>query len=110
MTCKYDPAPEPMPAEAKQMSPPCRVSTHRSRVVDPDGPPTFLDHREAVPGIPQMTSLTKMLGHPAPLPIESSPPPISACSHRGEARCSLAPYRLGSNVGSLSVNGLRGFA
>src|SRR5436190_10787871 len=80
MVYKYDLAPEPIPAEAMHMSPPCRVSTHRSRVVDPDGPPTFLDHREAVPGIPHMTSLTKMLEHPDPLPIESSPPPISACS------------------------------
>src|SRR5438874_6620583 len=106
MVYKYNLAPEPIPAEAMHMSPPCRVSTHRSRVVDPDGPPTFWDHREAVPGISQMTSFTKVLGHLASLPIESSPPPISACSHRGEARCSLAPYRLGSNVGSLSVNGL----
>src|SRR5215471_6728644 len=110
MAYKYVPAPKPMPAEATQISPPCCVSTHRSRVVDPDRPPTFLDHREAVPGIPQMTSFTKVLGHPHPLPIESSPPPISACSHRGEARCSLALYRLGSHVGSPSVNGLSGFA
>src|SRR6266850_2605371 len=110
MAYKYDLAPEPIPAEAMHMSPPCRLSTHRSRVVDQTGPPTFLDHREAVPGRPHMTSLKKRLGHPAPLPIESSPPPISACSHRGEARCSLAPYRLGSNVGSPSVNGLSGCA
>src|SRR6266850_2588439 len=110
MVYKYDLAPEPIPAEAMHMSPPCRVSTHRSRVVAPDGPPTFLEHREAVPGIPQITSLTTMRGHPDPVPIESSPPPISACSHRGEARCSLAPYRLGSHVGSLSGNGLRGCA
>src|SRR5712691_4143084 len=106
MTYKYDQAPEPMHAEATPISPPCCVSTHRSRVVGPDGPPTFLDHREAVPGIPQMISFPKVLGHLDPLPIESSPLPISACSHRGEARCVLAPYRLGSNVGSPSVNGL----
>src|SRR4029450_13849599 len=110
MACKYDLAPEPIPAEARHISPPCRVSTHRSRVVDPDGPPTFWDHREAVPGILQMPSFTKVLGHLAPFPIESSPPLISTCSHRGEARCSLAPYRLGSHVGSPSVNGLRRFA
>src|SRR2546428_11305044 len=110
MACKYDLALEPIPAEARHISPPCRVSAHRSRVVDPDGPPTFWDHREAVPGISQMTSFTEVLGHLAPLPIESAPPPRSACSHRGEARRSLAPYRLGSNVGSLSVNGLSGFA
>src|SRR6266516_644838 len=74
MVYKYDLAPEPILAEAMHMSPPCRVSTHRSRVVDPDGAPTFLDHREAVPGIPHMTSLTKMLEHPDPLPIESAAP------------------------------------
>src|SRR6266487_5794937 len=110
MAYKYDLAPEPIPAEAMHMSPPCRVSTHRSRVVDPDGAPTFLDHREAVPCIPPMPSLTKMLEHPDPLPIESSPPPISACSHRGETRCSLAPCRLGSNVRSPFVSGLRACA
>src|SRR6266568_1780056 len=110
MAYKYDQAPEPMHAEATPISPPCCVSTHRSRVVDPDGPPTFLDHREAVPGIAQMTAFTKRLGHLAPLPIESSPLPIFAYSHRGEARCLLAPYRRGSNVGSPSVNGLSGFA
>src|SRR5919206_3734121 len=99
MVYRRNPEPEPMSVEAKHISPPCCVSTHRSRVVDPDGPPTFLDHREAVPGIPQMTSFTKMLGHPDPLPIELSLPPISECSHPGEARCSLAPYRRGSNSG-----------
>src|SRR5262249_3303543 len=50
--CRFDPALEPMPAEATPLSPPCCVSTHRSRVVDPDGPTTFLDHREALFGIP----------------------------------------------------------
>src|SRR6266446_3144450 len=106
MAYKYNHAPEPMPAEAKHISPPCCVSTHRSRVVDPDGPPTFLDHREAVPDIPQMTSLTKVPGHPDRVPVESSPPPIAECSHRGEARCSLAPCRLGFHVVSPSVSGL----
>src|SRR6266704_2892094 len=110
MVYRYDQAPEPMHAEATHISPPCCVSTHRSRVVDPDGPPTFLDHREAGPDRPQMTSFTKVLGHPAPFPIESSPPPISACSHRGETRCSLAPCRLGSNVSSPSVSGSSEFA
>ena|SRR5437660_9854674 len=56
MRCRFDPALEPMPAEATHLSPPCCVSTHRSRVVEPDGPTTFLDHREARFGIPQMTS------------------------------------------------------
>jgi hypothetical protein len=41
MRCRFDPAPEPMPAEATHLSPPCCVSTHRSRVVDPDGPQRF---------------------------------------------------------------------
>jgi len=41
MRCRFDPALEPMPAEATHLSPPCCVSTHRSRVVDPDGPTTF---------------------------------------------------------------------
>src|SRR5262245_49735322 len=35
MRCRFDPALEPMPAEATHLSPPCCVSTHRSRVVDP---------------------------------------------------------------------------
>src|SRR2546427_7792784 len=77
MVYQYNPAPEPMPAEAKHISPPCCVSTHRSLVVDPDGPPTFLDHREAVSGIPQMTSFTRVPGHPNRLPVESSSPPVS---------------------------------
>jgi hypothetical protein len=51
MCCRFDPAPEPMPAEATPFAPPCCVSTHRSRVIDPNGPTTFLDHREALPGI-----------------------------------------------------------
>src|SRR5919109_971933 len=67
MAYKYDPAPKPMPAEATHISPPCCVSTHRSRVVDPDGPPTFWDHREAVPGIPHMTSFTEGAWTPRPL-------------------------------------------
>src|SRR5207247_5926397 len=46
-------------------------------------PPTFLDHREAVSGIPQMTSFTRVPGHPHRLPVESSPPPISDGSHLG---------------------------
>src|SRR6266436_5794410 len=95
MVYRYDQAPEPMSAEAKHISPPCCVSTHRSRVVDPGGPPTFLDHREAVPGIPHMTSCTKVPGHPDRFPVESSPLSISECSHQGEARCSLAPCTLG---------------
>src|SRR6266851_5037565 len=100
-----------MSAEAQHISPPCCVSTHRSRVVDPGGPPTFLDHREAVvPGIPQMTSLTKVPGHPDRVPVESSPPPMSECSHQGEARCSLAPCRLGLHAILPSVSGLSGFA
>ena len=37
MRCRFDPMPEPMPAEAMHLSPPCCVSTHRFRVVDPDG-------------------------------------------------------------------------
>src|SRR5919199_1191529 len=94
---------EPMPVEAKHISPPCCVSTHRSRVVDPEGSPTFWDHREAVPGIPPMTALIRGSGHPSCLPIESSPPPISECSHWGEMRCSLASCRLGSHVRSPSV-------
>src|SRR4029453_9514197 len=85
-------------------------STHRSRVVDPDGPTTFLDHREALPGIPQTISFTKRPGHRAPSPVEYSPPPISENSHWGEAQCSLAPCRLGSNVRSPSVSGWSGFA
>src|SRR2546427_12110814 len=110
MAYKYDLAPEPIPAEAMHMSPPCRVSTHRSRVVDPDGPPTFLDHREAVPGIPQMISFTRMPGHPNRFPVASSLPSIEEGSHQGEARCSLAPCRLGSNAILPPVSGLGGFA
>src|SRR5437763_13460614 len=98
MVYQYHPAPEPIPAEAKQISPPCDVSTHRSRVVDPDGPPTFLDHREAIAGIPQMISFTRVPGHPNRFPVESSPPPIEEGSHQGEARCSLPPCRLGSHA------------
>ena len=106
MVYRYNPAPEPMSVEAKHISPPCRVSTHRSRVVGPDGSPTFGDHREAVPRLPQITSCTRVSGHPERLPIESSPPPISACSHWGETRCSLALCRRGLNVRSPSVSGL----
>ena len=109
MRCRFDPAPAPMPAEATHLAPPCCVSTHRSRVVDPAGSPTFLDHREAALGIPQMTSFTREPRHLDRLPVESSPPPILECSHRGEALCSLAPCRLGSNGRSPSVSGLSGF-
>src|SRR5215467_6979749 len=110
MVYQYNPAPQPMSAEAKQISPPCCVSTHQSRVVDPDGPPTFLDHREAVSGIPQMIAFTRVPGHPNRFPVESSPPSILEGLHRGEARCSLAPCRLGSHVIFPSVSGLSGFA
>ena len=110
MAYQYNRAPEPTPTEAKQISPPCCVSTHRSHVVDPDGPPTVLDHREAVSVIPQMTSFTRMSGHPHRFPVESSPPPIAEGSHRGEARCSLVPCKLGSNAILPSVSGLSGFA
>jgi uncharacterized protein YjbI with pentapeptide repeats len=110
MRCRSDPAPEPMPAEATHLSPPCCVSTHRSRVVDPDGPTTFLDHREALFGIPQMISFTQGSGHRERFPVESSPPPISEDSYRGEAPCSLAPCTRGSNVTSPSVGGLSGCA
>src|SRR4029453_9905868 len=110
MRCRFDPAPEPMPAEATHLSPPCCVSTHRSRVVDPDGPTTFLDHREALFGIPQMISFTQGSGHRERFPVESSPPPISEDSYRGEAPCSLAPGTRGSNVTSPSVSGLSGCA
>src|SRR5438552_8993808 len=95
MRCRFDSAPEPLPAEATPLAPPCCVSTHRSRVVDPNGPTTFLDHREALPGIPQMTSFTQGSGHLEHLPVESSPPPISEDAHRGEALCSLAPCTRG---------------
>ena len=110
MRCRFDPAPEPMPAEATHLSPPCCVSTHRSRVVDPDGSTTFLDHREALSGIPQMPSFPQGSGHLARFPIESSPPPISEDSYRGEAPCALAPCTRGSNVILLSVSGLNAFA
>src|SRR2546422_10695105 len=110
MRCRFDPAPEPMPVEATHLAPPCCVSTHRSRVVDPDGPTTFLDHREAFSGIPQMTSFTQGSGHLERLPVESSPPPISEDAYRGEALCSLAPCTRGSNVTSPSVSGLSGCA
>ena len=106
MCCRFDPAPEPMPAEAPPLSPPCCVSTHRSRVVDPDGPTMFLDHREALFGIPQMPSFTQGPGHLERFPVESSPPPISEDSYRGEAPCSRAPCTRGSNVTSPSVSGL----
>src|SRR6266496_4294318 len=110
MVYKYDLAPEPIPAEAMHMSPPCRVSTHRSRVVDPNGPPTFLDHREALPGILQMTSFTQASGHLERFPVESSPPPISEDSYQGEAPCPRAPCTRGSNVTSPSVSALSAFA
>src|SRR2546421_6880013 len=109
MACKYDSVLEPMPAEAMHISPPCCVSTHRSRVVDPEGPPTFLDHREAAPGIPQMTFFTRGSRHCDRFPVESSPPPIFECSPGGEAPCLLAPCRRGSNVRSPSVSVLSGF-
>src|SRR5438132_703529 len=80
IVCKYTPVLEPMSAEAQHISPPCCVSTHRSRVVDPGGSSTFLDHREAVSGIPQMTSLTKVPGHPDLVSVQSSPPPMSECA------------------------------
>ena len=70
--CRFDPALEPMPTEAIHLSPPCCVSTHRSRVVDPDGPTTFLDHREALFGRLQRTSLTQRSGHLERFPVESS--------------------------------------
>ena len=106
--CRFDPALEPMPAEATHLSPPCGVSTHRSRVVDPDGPTTFLDHREALFGIPQMTSFTQRSGHLERFPVESSPPSLSEDSYRGEAPCSLAPCTRGSHVTLPSVSGLSG--
>ena len=108
--CRFDPAPEPIPAEATHLSPPCCVSTHRSHVVDPSGPPTFLDHREAFSGIPQMTSFARRPGHLAPLPVESLPPAIYEDSHWGEARCSRVPCRRGSHIRSPSVGDLSGFA
>src|SRR6266705_5483946 len=110
MACKYDSVLEPIPAEATSIVPPCCVSTHRSRVVDPEGPPTFLDHREAVLGIPHMPSFTRGPRHLDRFPVESSPPPILEGSHRGETRCSLAPCRRGSHVRSPSVSGLSEFA
>src|SRR5467141_3590719 len=109
MACTYDSVLEPIPAKATHISPPCCVSTHRSRAVDLEGSPTFLDHREAALGIPQMTSLTRGPRHLDRFPVESSPPPILEGSHRGEAPCSLAPCRLGSHVRSPSVSGLSGF-
>src|SRR6266705_4581900 len=110
MRCRFDPAPEPMLTEATYLAPPCCVSTHRSRFVDQDGSTTFLDHREALSGIPQMTSFPQGSGHRARFPVESSPPPISEDSYRGEAPCALAPCTRGSNVTSPSVSGLSGCA
>ena len=69
MACKYDAVLEPIPAEATHIAPPCCVSTHRSRVVDPEGPPTFLDHREAASGIPHMLFLTRSQGAWTPRPL-----------------------------------------
>ncbi len=85
MCCRFDPAPEPMPAEAPPLSPPCCVSTHRSRVVDPDGPTTFLDHREALFGIPQMPSFTQGPGHLERFPVEYRLHPYLR-THTGERR------------------------
>jgi hypothetical protein len=99
-----------MPAKATCLLPPCCVSTHRSRGVDPDGPATFLDHREAVFGIPQRTFFTPGSGPFERFPVESSPPPISEDLYQGEAPGSLAPCTCGSNVTSPSVSGLRGCA
>src|SRR6058998_2138675 len=41
MRCRFDPAPEPMPAEATHLSPPCRVSTHRSASLIQTDPQRF---------------------------------------------------------------------
>ena len=107
--CRFDPALEPMPAEATPLSPPCCVSTHRSRVVDPDGPTTFLDHREALFGIPQMTAFAQRSGHLERFPIESSPPPLAEDSYWGEAPCLLAPCTHGLHVTSPSVGAWSAF-
>src|SRR6516164_3768552 len=108
--CRFDPALEPMPAEATHLAPPCCVSPHRSHVVDPDGPTTFLHYREARFGIPQMTPLIPRSGHHERFPIESSPPSLSEDSYRGEAPCSLAPCTRGSHVTLPSVSGWSGCA
>src|SRR5215813_7373570 len=108
--CRFDPALEPMPAEATHLAPPCCVSPHRSHVVDPDGPTTFLHYREARFGIPQMTPLIPRSGHLERFPIESSFLSLSEDSYRGEAPCSLAPCTRGSNGTLPSVSGWSGCA
>src|SRR5215831_21265117 len=110
MRCRFDPALEPMPAEATHLAPPCCVSTPRSRVVDPDGPTTLLDHRAALFGRPQRTSLTPRSGHLERFPVESSPPLLAEDAYWGEAPCPLAPCTRGSHVTSPSVGALSAFA
>src|SRR5215470_19290776 len=99
-----------MPAEASHLAPPCCVSTYRSRAVDPDGPTTFLDRREALLGIPQITALTQGAGHLEHFPVESVFLSISEDSYWGEAPCVLAPCTRGSHVTLPSVSDLSGCA
>ena len=51
---------------------------------------------------------TRETGHLDRFPVASSPSPLLAYSHRGEAPCALAPCRRGSHVRSPSVSGLSG--
>jgi len=74
------------------MAPPCGGSTHRSRVVDPDGPPPCLAHRAAGFGLPPMTALPRGPGPPSRCPGASSPWSRLAGAPRGEARWPLADW------------------
>jgi len=104
------PAPEPRPAATTPLAPPGCVAIPRARVVDPDGPLTFWDHREARCGRPQMTSFPPGSGPLERFPGASSPPPLAADSSRGEVPGALAPCRRGAPVTSPSVRGVSGCA
>src|SRR5438270_11590476 len=96
MACKCDAVLEPLPTEATHIAPPCCVSTHRSRVVDPQGSPTFLDHREAASGIPHRTFLTSAQGPWTPRPLPSR---VIASTHMS----GLTPGRGAMRVGTLQT-------
>src|SRR5438876_11747765 len=64
MVSQDHPAPPPLAAEAPHIAPPCGGATHRSRVVDPDGPPPCLAHRVAGCGLPPRTAFPRVPGPP----------------------------------------------
>src|SRR6266571_5012116 len=94
---------EPIIAEDRESRPPCCVSTHCSRVVDICISPTFLDHREAVPVLPHITSFSRTGGHLAWSPVQYLPH-TQRSGYSEEAPCRLALCTPGSPVTSRSAH------